>query len=112
MHPFANLPIRTARLELRPLREADVAPLFQIHSDPEAMRNWDAPIWRNDERGRSMVARDVARTGRDYLPLGIALSANGELLGTCALWGINAQCRRAEDRLHPRLPILGPGIHA
>ena len=43
-----------------------------------------------------MVARDVARTGRDYLRLGIALSANGELLGTCALWGINAQCRRAE----------------
>jgi len=34
---FANLPIRTARLELRPLRETDVAPLFAIHSDPKVM---------------------------------------------------------------------------
>ena len=96
MQAFANLPIRTARLQLRPLREADVSPLFEIHSDPEAMRYWDAPIWKSDERGRAMVARDLAQTGRDYLRLGIALAADGELLGTCALWSINAQSRRAE----------------
>jgi ribosomal-protein-alanine N-acetyltransferase len=96
MHAFANLPIRTARLELRPLRDADVAALLEIHSDPRAMRYWDAPIWRDDERGRGMVARDRALTTRDYLRLGIELAARGELLGTCALWRINAQCRRAE----------------
>ena len=96
MHAFANLPIRTARLELRCLGEADVAPLFEIHSDPQAMRYWDAPIWKNDERGRSIVARDVALATRDYLRLGIALVASGTLLGTCALWNISAQCRRAE----------------
>ena len=96
MQAFANLPIRTARLELRPLREADVAALFAIHSDPAVMRYWDAPIWNNDERGRAMVARDLALTTRDYLRLGIELTASGKLLGTCALWGINAQCRRAE----------------
>jgi len=96
MQAFANLPIRTARLELRPLREADVAPLFEIHSDPEAMRYWDASIWKDDERGRAMVARDLALTTKDYLRLGIGLAASGKLLGTCALWGINAQSRRAE----------------
>ena len=96
MQAFANLPIRTSRLELRPLRATDVAALFKIHSDPKAMRYWDAPIWKNDERGRAMVARDLALTTRDYLRLGIELKVSGELLGTCALWGINAQCRRAE----------------
>lgn len=96
MHAFANLPLRTARLELRPLREADVAALFRIHSDPGAMRYWDSPTWRNDERGRGMVARDLALTTRDYLRLGVELAASGELLGTCALWGINEQSRRAE----------------
>ncbi len=96
MQAFANLPIRTARLELRPLRETDVAPLFEIHSDPKAMRYWDASIWKNDGRGRAMVARDLALTTKDYLRLGIELAASGKLLGTCALWGINAQCRRAE----------------
>jgi RimJ/RimL family protein N-acetyltransferase len=96
MQAFPNLPIRTARLELRRLQLADVVALFEIHSDPAAMRYWDAPIWRDDERGRAMVARDLTLTTRDYLRLGVELAASGELLGTCALWGINAQCRRAE----------------
>ena len=96
MQLFANLPIQTARLKLRPLREADVATLFEIHSDPKAMRYWDASLWQNDERGRAMVARDLALTTRDYLRLGIELVASGKLLGTCALWRINEQSRRAE----------------
>ena len=96
MQAYASLPIRTARLELRPLREADVAALFGLHSDPKVMRYWDAPIWQSDERGRAMVARDLDLATGDYLRLGIELAASGKLLGTCALWGINAQCRRAE----------------
>jgi ribosomal-protein-alanine N-acetyltransferase len=96
MQAFARLPLRTARLALRPLRDADVAALFEIHADPEVMRYWDAPIWKSDERGRAMVARDQALTGRDHLRLGIELAASGTLLGTCALWRIDAQCRRAE----------------
>ena len=96
MRAFAKLPIRTARLELRPLREADVGALFAIHADPKAMRYWDAPIWKNDERGRAMVARDLALTASDYLRLGIESADSARLLGTCALWRIDAQCRRAE----------------
>jgi RimJ/RimL family protein N-acetyltransferase len=96
VHAFADLPLRTARLELRPLREADVASLFEIHSDPEVMRYWDASIWQSDQRGRAMVARDLALTARDYLRLGIESRASGKLLGTCALWRIDAQSRRAE----------------
>jgi len=60
------------------------------------MRYWDAPIWKDDQRGSAMVARDHAATGTDCLRLGIALADNGSLLGTCALWDIDAQCRRAE----------------
>ena len=93
---LSHLPIRTTRLALRPLREADVAALFEIHSDPEAMRYWDAPIWKSDERGRAMVDRDLAATTADYLRLGIESGTSGMLLGTCALWRINAPCRRAE----------------
>ena len=96
MKPFPKLPIRTARLELRPLREEDVAALFEIHSDPQAMRYWDAPAWKSDERGRAMVARDLALTTREHLRLGIELAATGKLLGTCSLWNINAPSRRAE----------------
>jgi [ribosomal protein S5]-alanine N-acetyltransferase len=96
MQAFDNLPILTARLKLRPLGQADVAALFAIHSDARAMRYWDGPAWKNDERGRAMVVRDIALSKRDYLRLGIELAAHGRLIGTCALWAINAQCRRAE----------------
>ena len=96
MQSFRNLPLRTPRLVLRPLRETDVPALFEIHSDRKAMRYWDGPTWESDERGRAMVARDFALTTRDYLRLGIELASSGTLLGTCTLFGINAQCRRAE----------------
>jgi RimJ/RimL family protein N-acetyltransferase len=104
MQAFPNLPIRTARLELRPLREADVAALFGIHSDPEAMRYWDAPPWKDDERGRAMVAGDLALATQEHLRLGIELVADGALLGTCSFWNIKPQFRRAEIGY-----ILGPG---
>jgi RimJ/RimL family protein N-acetyltransferase len=60
------------------------------------MRYWDAPVWTRDERARAMVARDADPDSRDYQRLGIDRAASGTLLGTCALWAINAQCRRAE----------------
>jgi len=105
MHAFAHLPLRTTRLELRPLRNPDVTALFAIHSDPQAMRYWDATIWTSDERGRAMIARDLAAANRDYLRVGIAPAGGGEIVGTCALWRIDAQCRRAEIGyiLHPEL---------
>ena len=96
MRAFDVAPLRTARLVLRPLTEADVLPLFAIHSDPRAMRYWSAPCWQDEERGRMMVARDVDPGLTDHLRLGIELSADSQLLGTCSLFDINDQCRRAE----------------
>lgn len=88
--------IRTARLTLRPLAEADIAALFSLHSDPRTMRYWSAPVWTDDERGRQMVSRDLDPQSRDHLRLGIVLSATGALIGTCTFFGINDACRRAE----------------
>lgn len=96
MRAFDFPPIKTERLSLRPLRPADVGPLFAIHSDPVAMRYWSAPIWTDEERGRSMITRDLDPEQNDYLRLGIEHTASGALLGTCTFFEINAQCRRAE----------------
>ncbi len=109
MQAFAKLPIETARLELRPLRQSDVFALFEIHSDPNAMRYWDAAIWKNDDRGRAMVARDLALTNQEYLRLGIALAGDRTLLGTCALWRIDVQSRRAEIGYILGSPVWGHG---
>ena len=96
MRPLSVSPLRTARLVLRPLTERDVPALFATHSDPRAMRYWSGTVWKNDERGRAMVARDQDPSLNDHFRLGIELAETGQLLGTCTLFQINDQCGRAE----------------
>ena len=91
MQAAPHIAIRMMRLELRPLLK---------QTPPRSLRF--SPIERPFGTGmrpfgRAMnAARDLALMTRDYLRLGIALATSGKLLGTCALWGIDAQCRRAE----------------
>lgn len=96
MHAFDAGALRTPRLVLRPLGEADVAPLFAIHADPVAMRYWSAPVWTTDERGRLMVQRDQDPERVDHLRLGIEHGDSGALIGTCTFFEILPQCQRAE----------------
>jgi len=109
MRAFAHLPLRTGRLELRALRETDVAAHFGIHGDPEVMRYRDAPIRKDDRRARAMVARDLDQTTRDCLRLGIEPADGGTLLETCAPGRIDEQCRRAEIGFVHGHPSWGRG---
>lgn len=43
-----------------------------------------------------MVERDLDQTQSGHLRLGIELSESSRLIGTCTLFEINDQCRRAE----------------
>jgi RimJ/RimL family protein N-acetyltransferase len=96
MRPLSVPSLKTIRLLLRPLTEADVPSLFQIHSDPTAMRYWSGPVWNDEERGRAMVMRDMDQSLNDHLRLGIELAETSRLIGTCTLFQINDQCGRAE----------------
>lgn len=96
MQAFQNLPLRTERLVLRPLRETDAEALFTIFSDERVMRYWSTPPWTSHEPAQAMIAADLAQTTRDHLRLGIELVERGLLLGTCSLFSINFTCRRAE----------------
>lgn len=110
MHPFAGPPLRTDRLVLRPLCEADVPALFAIHADPLAMRYWSSPLWQDDRRGYDMVARDLDPALTDHLRLAIELSHAGTLVGTCTLFDINLQCRRAELGYMLSSTVWGQGL--
>jgi len=96
MQAFQNLPLRTDRLVLRPLRETDAEALFAIFSDARVMRYWSTPPWTSRQPAQDMIAADLAQTTRDHLRLGIELVERGLLLGTCSLFSINFTCRRAE----------------
>lgn len=97
MPAFDQLTLRTARLLLRPLRDADAAALLAIFSDPRVMRYWSTPPWQSIEQATAMIDRDAkAMAAGEHLRLGLERVEDGVLIGTCTLFDISAQCRRAE----------------
>ncbi len=97
MPAFDRVSLRTERLLLRPLGEADAPAVFAIFSDPRVMRYWSSPPWESVEEAHKTIARDrEAMRGGTHLRLGIERTEDQALIGTCILFDLNEQCRRAE----------------
>ncbi|MEO7762671.1 MAG: GNAT family N-acetyltransferase [Casimicrobiaceae bacterium] len=94
---FAALTLDTARLTLRPFREADAGQLFAIFSDPKVARYLSRPAWPEPAAAHARIARDVAGMANDeYICLAIERKKENDLIGECSLFSFMAQCRRAE----------------
>lgn len=97
MPEFAGLPLRTARLCLRPLRHADADALFALFADAAAMQYWSTPPWATRQQAIDSIERD--HTGlRQGTALRLALQPHGApaIVGTVSLFACDAQSRRAE----------------
>ena len=78
--------LTTERLRLRPLGPADVDPLFEIYSDPEAMRYWSSPPYEDRAQAEEMLARIERNFASGEVHVwGIERVDDGELLGTMTL---------------------------
>lgn len=97
MSAFDQVSLSTERLLLRPLREEDRAELFGIFSDPTVMRYWSTPPWPSVQVADERIARHTQAMARgEYLQLGIECRADGRLIGTCSLFNLDQQNKRAE----------------
>ncbi len=97
MHSYSNVVIKTSRLELSPLAQGDESRLFEIHSDPEFMRYWSSPPWTSLAQATALIQRDQAELAAGIqLRLGVRLTKEALLIGTCCLFKFQLQCRRAE----------------
>ena len=97
MPSFSNLTLRTDRLLLRPLCEADAPSLFAIFSDPRVMRYWSTPAWPTIDKAHALIAQDMQEmSAGKYVRLGIERKDDGQLIGNCTLFNLVEQCRRAE----------------
>lgn len=97
MPSFEHVRLRTPRLLLRPHVPGDAPALFAVFSDPRVMRYWSTPPWRDPDAARAFVERDQRQLAAgEYLRLGIVREADGSLVGSCTLFNLVAQCRRAE----------------
>ncbi|RQR48550.1 N-acetyltransferase [Burkholderia sp. Bp9002] len=97
MSLFEPATLTTARLTLRPLEEEDAHALFEIWADAEAMRYFSIPAMVDFDEARERIARKLT-TAADGMDFNCVLEsrATGEVVGECALFHVNAQCRRAE----------------
>jgi RimJ/RimL family protein N-acetyltransferase len=97
MRSFSDTHLATARLDLRPLCMDDAAALLRMHSDPEFMRYWSCGPWTSLALATAVIERDLRELAAgEQLRLGIFLREQGTLIGTCALFHLMEQCRRAE----------------
>lgn len=101
----------TPRLTLRPLREADVAALFQIFSNPEAMRYWSSPPMKDVADAESLL-REIQRyaEAETLFQWGIARREDDYVIGTCTLFRINQEHRRGELGYILRRDLWGHGF--
>ena len=97
MHAYSTLTLATARLDLRPLVLDDAPALFAIFSDPEVQRYGSSPPWADLPVAVAAIERDLkAAADGVCFRLGLFRRGDDRLLGTCTLFHIDEQCRRAE----------------
>ena len=94
---FAVPTLAAERVTLRPLRADDVYALFAIFSDAEVARYWSRPPMTHLAQARAMLrqVREGYRSG-EILQFGIERHDDAVVIGTCTLFHVHAQSRRAE----------------
>lgn len=83
---LATPALRTDRLRLRPVTDADAEPLFALHSSTYVMRYWDSPPWQERSRAERFVAmcRKMADEGTGAR-VAIDRASDGAFVGWCGL---------------------------
>ncbi|MFO1506769.1 MAG: GNAT family protein [Lysobacterales bacterium] len=84
------------RVRLRALGAGDVDALFALHSDPEVMRYWSYPPWRERAEAEAHVVRIAReRESTETYPWATTLHGDDTLIGTVTLFGIHREHLRA-----------------
>ena len=103
MPRFTDLPLATPRLALRPQQAADAGALFEIFSDPRAMRYWSTPPWTTPQQAVERIEQDNAWLEEGaalrlaLVPRGAAEQDLGRgVIGTVSLFAFDAASQRAE----------------
>lgn len=89
--------IPTPRLELRWLEARDVPALYDIFGDPETVRYWSRPPLENLGAAEALLAEIHEHYANGTLyQWGVAGRADDRIIGTCTLFAIQFEHRRAE----------------
>lgn len=94
----AQLPtLQAQRLRLRWLRQSDRDALHTVFSDPAVMRYWSSPALTSMDAAQALLEQIwQLYADRQLYQWGIALEHSDQVIGTCTLYRLEAQHRRAE----------------
>ena len=110
MTNFDIVTLRTDRLLLRPLCAADAPAIYAIRSDPTVMRYASSLPLTSLDQAEAFIAREATgMAAGESLRLGLQRVEDDTLIGTCLLFHINQQCRRAEIGYELRSDAWGHG---
>lgn len=78
--------LRTSRLRLRPVEDADADDLFALHTNRTVLRYWDAPPWSDRVRAERFITacREMAAEGTGAR-VAVDRVGDGAFLGWCSL---------------------------
>jgi ribosomal-protein-alanine N-acetyltransferase len=94
---FEKINLHTERLLLRPLTQVNAPDLYELRSDPRVMRYHSTTPWQSVELAHALIERDQkAMVEGEYARFGIQRLGDGKFLGSCGLFNLDQQCRRAE----------------
>lgn len=97
MIPFNTIHIETQRLVLRPIRVDDAEAIFAIRSDPLVSRYGSSLPWTSMDLAHEWVARIMGdNDSNTNLQLALERKEDRAVLGSCALFHLDKQCRHAE----------------
>lgn len=110
MPEFEQILLSTQRLILRPLRETDAQAVFALRSNPAAMRYHSSLPWTSTKKAVEFILKCTTdMKSNANIRLGIERTEDNTLIGTCTLFQIDAQCRRAEIGYELNQAVWGKG---
>src|SRR4051812_1950032 len=97
MPSFSDVTLRTTRLDLRLPLATDVDAIFAMRADPVVQRYGSHPPWTHRQLAVDWIARNTqAMAEGTHAQFSIVRREDAAVVGTCTLYGLNAQCRTAE----------------
>jgi RimJ/RimL family protein N-acetyltransferase len=97
MPSYADVTLQTARLHLRMPTLADTDAIFAMRSDPVVQRYGSHPPWTDRQTAIDWIERNGrGMAAGEHAQFVIERRDDGVVIGSCILYGLDAQCRRAE----------------
>ena len=97
MTSFSDVTLQTARLALCPLEPAHTDAVFAMRSDPVVQRYGSHPAWTDRQKAVEYIERNVqAMASGAFAQFAIVRREDAAVVGTCTLFDLDAQCRRAQ----------------